>query len=96
MELMHARLQSYKARPDNANDNKGGLHRRRRKTYGGGDASYAQLPQVSRSPVLIPRLRIQQASYLLTDTRPTVLQAAEKWVSHTDFAASFSNDRGNR
>jgi hypothetical protein len=42
------------------------------------------------------RLRVQLASYLVTPPRPTALQplsatfpqdkAAEKWVSHTDFA----------
>ena len=51
------------------------------------------------------RLRVQRASYLITPPRPTALQplsatfpqdkAAEKWVSHTDFATPLWNDRGN-
>jgi hypothetical protein len=63
------------------------------------------IPQMRRSLVLILRLRVQRASYLITPPRPTALQplsatfpqdkAAEKWVSHTDFATALWNDRGN-
>jgi hypothetical protein len=101
---MHARM-GNDAKASNLHGNESRLnHSTRRHTEKAMQLTLS-IFQMRRSPVLMLRLRVQRASYLVTPPRPTALQplsatfpqdkAAEKWVSHTDFATPLWNDRGN-
>jgi hypothetical protein len=92
---MHARM-GNDAKASDLHNNGSRLNHNIRKHTEKATQLTLSIPQMRRSLVLILRLRVQRASYLITPPRPTALQplsatfpqdkAAEKWVSHTDFA----------
>jgi hypothetical protein len=94
---MHARM-GNNAKANNLHSYESRLNHSIRKHTEKATQLTLSIPQMRRSPVLMLRLRVQRTSYLITPPRPTALQplsatfpqdkAAEKWVSHTDFATS--------
>jgi hypothetical protein len=93
---MHAKMGNNDAKASNLHNNESRLNHSIRKHTAKAKQPTHSIPQMRRSLVIVLRLREQRASYLITPPRPTALQplsatfpqdkAAEKWVSHTDFA----------
>jgi hypothetical protein len=93
---MHAKMRNNDAKASNLHDNESRLNHSVPEHTEKATQLILSIPQMRRSLVLILHFRVQRASYLITPPRPTALQplsatfpqdkAAEKWVSHTDFA----------
>jgi hypothetical protein len=93
---MHAKMRNNDAKASGLHNNESRLNHSIREHTEKATQFTFSIPQMRRSLVVILRLWMQRASYLITPPRPTALQplsatfpqdkAAEKWVSHTDFA----------